>query len=69
MKFYYLNLHPKNNNYEVHEEDCVFIPTLGNRKYLGYFNSCKDAVEKAISLYPTYKIDGCYYCSKECHQF
>ena len=48
---------------EVHREDCSFLP--GDRTYLGEFSNCEEALEKAGEYYN--KVDGCYFCCRECH--
>jgi hypothetical protein len=66
MKKYYVNKKAQSNgDHEVHHEDCIFLPSLENRKYLGLFFSCDGAVKEAKKEYS--KADGCYYCSKSCH--
>jgi len=62
MKYY---VNPKNYNHEVHSEDCSSLPNPENRKYLGIFNNCRDAVAEAKRTYPD--ADGCRICSSECH--
>lgn len=66
MKKYYVNnVAQKNGDHEVHHEDCSFLPLLHNRSYLGTFSNCKDAVKEAKKKYK--QVNGCYYCSNECH--
>lgn len=66
MKKYYVNKNAQNNgDHEVHDENCRFLPNIDNRKYLGQFSSCKDAVKEAKKEYS--KSDGCKTCSNECH--
>lgn len=68
MEHYYLNDNQQNNgDYEVHTDTCNWLPLPSNRIYLGYFSNCRDAVTKAKQLYPYRKINGCYFCCKECH--
>lgn len=63
---YYVNTNAQaNGDHEVHEDGCSRMPLIFNRKYLGSFSNCKDAVEEAKKTYST--ADGCYYCCKECH--
>lgn len=59
-----------NGDHEVHRVDtCTRLPDLQNRISLGDFTSCRDAVQEAKRRFPqeASKINGCYYCSKECH--
>lgn len=67
MAKYYVNKNAQSNgDHEVHNEDCAWLPNKENREYLGEFDNCKDAVEKAKKTYPT--ADGCGRCSKECDE-
>lgn len=66
MKKYYVNKNPQSNgDHEVHSENCRFLPNEANRKLLGYYSSCKAAVNKAKEYYN--QVNGCYYCSRDCH--
>jgi len=66
MKKYYVNnVAQKNGDHEVHHEDCSFLPLSQNRSYLGTFSNCKDAVKEAKKHHK--QVNGCYYCSNECH--
>ncbi len=66
MATYYVNQNAQpTGEHEVHKEDCEHLPDIANRKYLGNFYNCKDAVKEAKKHYTN--VDGCYYCSNECH--
>tara|TARA_R110002033_G_scaffold167528_1_gene206744 strand:- start:18550 stop:18756 length:207 start_codon:yes stop_codon:yes gene_type:complete len=66
MANYYVNMNSQaNGDHEVHKSDCSFLPKIENRIFLGNFNNCKEAVKEAKNYY--YKVNGCFYCSKECH--
>ena len=66
MASYYVNENPQpNGEHEVHKEGCDYLKLVVNKKYLGDFNNCLDAVRKAREIYD--KVDGCFYCSYECH--
>lgn len=66
MKKYYVNKKAQaNGDHEVHDEYCSYLPNPDNRKFLGSFSSCKDAVKEAKKDYS--KANGCKTCSKECH--
>ncbi len=66
MKKYYVNKNAQSNaDHEVHEEGCAFLPNSENRKYLGSYVNCRDAVKEAKKSYVN--ADGCYYCCKPCH--
>lgn len=54
-----------NGDHEVHREDCNHLPHPENRKDLGIFYNCHDAVKKAKEY--DSDADGCYYCCNECH--
>jgi hypothetical protein len=66
MASYYVNKNAQSNgDHEVHKEGCSFMPSEENKKYLGNFNNCKDAVTEA-KKYDS-QADGCYHCSRDCH--
>ncbi|TAE66523.1 MAG: hypothetical protein EAZ85_15860 [Bacteroidetes bacterium] len=63
MIYYVNNKADNKGNHEVHTSTCKYLPT--DRKYLGDFSNCTDAVKEAKKTYPN--SDGCYYCSNACH--
>ena len=66
MKHYYVNTQEQSTSeHEVHTEDCFYLPKADKRKYLGYFDNCKEAIKKAKEFYDN--VDGCKFCSPECH--
>lgn len=66
MAKYFVNKNAQfTGEHEVHKEDCIFIPDSSNRQYLGEFSQCKEAIREAKKYYDN--VDGCYYCSNECH--
>jgi len=66
MALYYVNKNAQSNgDHEVHEQGCSFMPSDTNRKYLGSFSNCRDAVREAKKHYS--QVNGCYYCSYDCH--
>lgn len=66
MKNYYVNQNAQpNGDHEVHTEDCSYLPSLSNRKYLGAFSDCKSAVTEAKKTYS--KSNGCKTCCPACH--
>lgn len=66
MKKYYVNKNAQSNgDHEVHREDCVYLPLLANRQYLGEFTSCEGAVKEAKRYYS--QSNGCKTCSLNCH--
>lgn len=67
MKKYYINNNMQSNgDYEVHAEGCSYFPTQ-DYTYLGDYYYCSSAVTEAKRRFPFRKINGCYYCSRECH--
>lgn len=66
MAIYYLNKNTQpTGEHEVHTSTCPYLPDPNNRIYLGSFSNCKDALTEAKKYYSN--VDGCFYCSKECH--
>jgi len=66
MALYYVNVRAQSNgDHEVHKQGCSFMPGEGSRTLLGDFPSCQGAVHKAKEYYS--QVNGCYYCSYECH--
>ncbi|WP_117880200.1 hypothetical protein [Aureibaculum luteum] len=66
MSKYYVNKNAQENgDHEVHTTGCSWLPEVHNRIYLGDYNSCNAAVKKAKEHYS--QVNGCYYCSKDCH--
>lgn len=65
----YLNLNQQpNGDFEVHFEGCLFLPQPSNREYLGDFDYCWQAVAEAKRRHPRLnRINGCYYCMRDCH--
>lgn len=66
IKKYYVNNHAQlNGDHEVHEENCIYLPRVESKHFLGEFYSCQDAVNEAKKFYAT--ADGCMTCSSDCH--
>lgn len=66
MTRYYVNKQAQGNgDHEVHKEGCSWRPKSQNAQYLGLFSYCKDAMKEAKKYY--HQVNGCYYCSRECH--
>ena len=66
MAKYYVNKKAQSNgDHEVHKQSCSYLQMAENRIYLGNFQSCNAAVNEARKYY--YQVNGCYYCSRECH--
>lgn len=68
MHKYYVNTNPQpNGDHEVHKDHVCPTPAdPRNRRDLGYFSSCWEAVRAARRFYVT--ADGCANCSPECHR-
>lgn len=67
MTRYYVNKNAQaNGDHEVHKADyCPTPADEANRKDLGDFSSCHEAVREAKKHYP--QSNGCANCSQECH--
>jgi len=66
MPSYYVNKNAQpTGEHEVHKEGCGQMPDPENRLPLGNFQHCSAAVTEAKKHYDN--VDGCYYCSNECH--
>ena len=66
MARYYVNTNAQlNGDHEVHKAGCSWLPNTENRIYLGDFHACYPAVAEARKHYK--KVNGCYYCSNDCH--
>ncbi len=66
MKKYCVNRREQDTGeHEVHSMDCEHLPDPVNQVHLGSFDNCHDAVKEAKKHFDD--VDGCYYCSKECH--
>jgi len=52
-------------DHEVHTSTCYYLPSPENRQELGAFSNCHDAVREAKKYYA--QVNGCFFCSRECH--
>jgi hypothetical protein len=66
MRYYVDKNAQPNGDHEVHTENCLFLPNSDNRKYLGKFDNCSEALKEAKKTYSI--ADGCYYCCEPCHK-
>ena len=67
MTNYIMNINSQSNgDHKIHKMTCDRLPNLGNRLYLGDFQSCHDAVREAKKYDP--EADGCLHCSPECNE-
>ncbi|OGQ89406.1 MAG: hypothetical protein A2464_06365 [Deltaproteobacteria bacterium RIFOXYC2_FULL_48_10] len=66
MALYYVNKNQQQNgDHEVHKTGCTYLPNPENRIFLGDYDSCYPAVQKAKAYFS--QVNGCYYCSYACH--
>ena len=63
IRYYVNNDTDSKGDHEVHRKDCDKLPS--NRKDLGEFDNCRDAVTEAKKTYS--KSNGCWHCSRECN--
>lgn len=70
MAKYIVNTNEDNRGYhEVHTDTCGHLPFNWNQEELGSFAGCSSAVAEAERRHPSWKVDGCYYCSENCHVY
>ena len=63
---YYVNKNAQSNGvHEVHTENCKYLPTAKNIKYLGEFSKYSDAGKEAKKSYS--QSNGCITFTKNCH--
>ena len=66
MPTYYINERAQaNGDHEVHTSTCIYFPLISNKKYLGVFDNCFDAVRESKKTY--IKSNGCKTCCPACH--
>lgn len=59
---YYINKEAQETkDHKIHTDECKFFPH--NRSYLGYYDNCNDAIEKAKTL-GYYNVSTCSECCK-----
>ena len=65
---YYVNdtAQPDSGDHEVHKESCDYFYLMNYKTYLGFYNTCRDAVNEAKKRYPI-TANGCFWCSRPCH--
>lgn len=69
MAIYYVNTNRQSGsgyNHEVHKEGCLWMPSLSNRKLLGWFATDEEALAAAKREY--YDADGCVHCCPSIHK-
>lgn len=67
MEHYYVGTDAqRTGEHEVHKSGCLYLPYANNRKYLGMFMDCEEALARARDYYDN--VDGCKWCAPECHR-
>jgi len=66
-KYYVHTKKTKDGYYEIHCYNCWLIPEKKELEYLGEFDNCRGALEKARESY--YPVHGCAWCSIECNRY
>lgn len=68
MKRYYVHTEKDaQGQYEVHTEDCSWLPEPEKREYLGNYSNGNEAVR--IAKCRGYaSADGCWHCCREAHK-
>lgn len=68
MRYYVNGRQQPTGEHEVHKAvGCPTPAATENQIDLGDFTSCRPAVNEAKRKFPQWDIDGCKYCSPECH--
>lgn len=68
MPYYLINTEKTDGRYnEVHTTTCNHLPSIYNRKDLGWHANAKDAVAYAKNSGYLYA-DGCFYCCPEANR-
>ena len=64
---YYINKNAQySGEHEIHTSNCVFLPSVENRIFLGCFNKPSEALKAAKQYFNN--VDGCFYCCPESHK-
>ena len=57
MKRYYLDLIPKTNqDHELHNEFCIYMPVIINAQYIGDFSEDKKALEETSKVTGSFRV-------------
>jgi len=65
MNIYYVDKNPtEKGDHMVHALGCLHMPEERDKRYLGSFPNCFDALREAEKYY--FKTNGCVFCMKEC---
>jgi hypothetical protein len=63
---YYVNNHAQpTGEHEVHQKDCIDLPQVRTKTYLGEYAHCSYAVRAARIIHSN--VDGCAYGGPDCH--
>ncbi|WP_315823479.1 hypothetical protein [Paraflavitalea speifideaquila] len=65
LKYYVNNEAQSNGDHEVHIESCPYFPRMKNKRYLGEYDSCVEAVRAAKYIH--HQANGCKTCCSLCH--
>ncbi|RZS98185.1 hypothetical protein [Cecembia calidifontis] len=53
MKFFYISIESNPNGiYEIHDRNCLSLPPVEKREYIGHYQHAKEALKKAIHFNP-----------------
>lgn len=63
IKYYISTIKQTSGSYEIHTEDCQYMPAIKNRMLLGSFYSDQQAIRLAKLTFPN--SIGCQYCLKD----
>ena len=56
-----------NGDHEVHKNGCRYWPLPGNDESLGLHDGCWPAIQEAEKRHPSWRVNGCIFCSPACH--
>ncbi|WP_339610375.1 hypothetical protein [uncultured Planktosalinus sp.] len=66
MPDYYLSKELSQNfEFEIHKDDCLYLPDEKSRKHIGFFNNSQEALNEATKT--SQYTNGCYWCCKSIH--
>jgi len=65
LKYYVNDNSQHNGDHEVHIQSCIYYSRMTNKRYLGEYDSCQDAVREAAKIHP--QVNGCVSCCRPCH--
>ena len=65
MKYYINTIQNLVDDNELHIENCQYLQSNNNRKYIGLFETESQALKEAKKKYPF--VNGCEYCCASIH--